>query len=119
MLLQRVVVNLATNAIRFASDGVPPTIAASEFASNVQLRIIDTGPGIPDDRRHEVFVPLQRLGDTDNRTGVGLGLALCKGFVEGMGGVIDTEETPGGGLTMVVTLPVHVPEEPSETAKSR
>lgn len=114
VLLQRVIVNLATNAIRFSADGVPPTITASEFAGRVQVRIIDTGPGIPNDRRDDVFIPFQRLGDTDNRTGVGLGLALCKGFVEGMGGTIDAEDTPGGGLTMVVSLPVGVQPQRSE-----
>jgi two-component system sensor histidine kinase KdpD len=53
-----------------------------------------------------MFVPFQRLGDTDNSTGVGLGLALAKGFVEGMGGTLEVEDTPGGGLTMVVELEV-------------
>jgi two-component system sensor histidine kinase KdpD len=63
-----------------------------------------------------VFVPFQRLGDTDNSTGLGLGLALSKGFVEGMGGTIEAEDTPGGGLTMVVSLPTapdsHAEEKP-------
>ena len=119
VLLQRVVVNLAMNAIRFAAEGAPPTIAASAFAGRVQLRIIDTGPGIAHDRRDEVFVPFQRLGDTDNRTGVGLGLALCKGFVEGMGGTIDAEDTPGGGLTMVVSLPVFVTDDVADETVAR
>jgi two-component system sensor histidine kinase KdpD len=55
-------------------------------------------------RRAEVFLPFQRLGDTDNATGIGLGLALSKGFVEGMGGTLEAEDTPGGGLTMVINL---------------
>jgi two-component system sensor histidine kinase KdpD len=80
-------------------------LSASSFQGRVELRIVDTGPGIPRDRRDEVFVPFQRLGDTDNSTGLGLGLALSKGFVEGMGGTIEAEDTPGGGLTMVVSLP--------------
>jgi two-component system sensor histidine kinase KdpD len=52
-----------------------------------------------------MFVPFQRLGDTDNASGLGLGLALSKGFTEGMGGTLTAEDTPGGGLTMVVALP--------------
>ena len=53
-----------------------------------------------------MFAPFQRLGDTDNTTGLGLGLALSKGFTEGMGGTLTPEDTPGGGLTMVIALPV-------------
>ena len=56
-----------------------------------------------------MFVPFQRLGDTDNTTGVGLGLALARGFTEAMGGTLSAEETPGGGLTMAVTMPVVEP----------
>jgi two-component system sensor histidine kinase KdpD len=106
VLLQRVLVNLLSNALRFDPPGSRPIIAASEFAGTVQLRVIDHGPGIPGERREAVFVPFQRLGDTDNTTGIGLGLALSKGFVEGMGGALETEDTPGGGLTMIVSLPV-------------
>ncbi|WP_382308140.1 ATP-binding protein [Herbiconiux sp. UC225_62] len=106
VLLDRVLVNLLSNALRYSPAGERVVVSASTFADTVQLRVVDRGPGIPADRRDDVFVPFQRLGDTDNLTGLGLGLALSKGFVEGMGGTLDTEETPGGGLTMVVTLPV-------------
>ncbi|MDQ1565001.1 MAG: two-component system, OmpR family, sensor histidine kinase KdpD [Actinomycetota bacterium] len=103
-LLKRVLVNLTANALRYAPVGTAPTVATSEFAGRVQVRVIDTGIGIPESRREEVFLPFQRLGDTDNTAGVGLGLALAKGFVEGMGGTLEAEDTPGGGLTMVVEL---------------
>ena len=103
-LLQRVVVNLLANAVRYSPAGSAPIISTSEFGDRVQLRVIDAGPGIPAERRDEVFVPFQRLGDVDNTTGVGLGLALAKGFVEAMGGTLEAEDTPGGGLTMVVEL---------------
>jgi two-component system sensor histidine kinase KdpD len=103
-LLQRVLVNLLVNALRYSPVGAPPVIATSEFGDHVQLRVIDSGPGIPESRRQEMFVPFQRLGDTDNTAGIGLGLALAKGFVEGMGGTLEAEDTPGGGLTMVVEL---------------
>lgn len=104
VLLQRVVLNLLANAFRFSPAGAPPVIATSEFGNRVQLRVIDTGPGIPAERREDVFVAFQRLGDTDNTTGVGLGLALSKGFIEAMGGTLEAEDTPGGGLTMVAEL---------------
>ena len=105
VLLQRVVVNLLGNALRYSPVGQRPVLAGSEFGGTVQVRVIDRGPGIPGERREAVFLPFQRLGDTDNDTGIGLGLALSKGFVEGMGGTLDAEDTPGGGLTMVVSLP--------------
>lgn len=104
VLLQRAVVNLLANALRFSPVGSAPIIATSEFGNRVQLRVIDSGPGIPEERREDVFVAFQRLGDTDNTTGVGLGLALSKGFVEAMGGTVEAEDTPGGGLTMVIEL---------------
>jgi two-component system sensor histidine kinase KdpD len=105
VLLGRVIVNLLSNALRFSPPGSVPVVATSEFAGRVQLRIIDSGPGIPAERREEVFVPFQRLGDTNNEAGVGLGLALAKGFTEAMGGTLEAEDTPGGGLTMVIELP--------------
>lgn len=104
VLLQRALVNLLANARRFAPAGTAVLIASSTFAGRVELRVVDHGPGIAPDRRGEVFQPFQRLGDTDNSTGLGLGLALSKGFVEAMGGTLEPEDTPGGGLTMVVSL---------------
>jgi len=104
-LLQRVVVNLLDNATRFSPAEHRVRVSASGFAGRVEIRIADEGPGVPEDRRDDIFVPFQRLGDTDNLTGLGLGLALSKGFTEGMGGTLEAEETPGGGLSMVITLP--------------
>jgi two-component system sensor histidine kinase KdpD len=66
---------------------------------------VDRGPGIPEDDRDKIFVPFQRLGDTDNTAGVGLGLALSRGLTEAMGGTLEPEDTPGGGLTMALSLP--------------
>jgi len=70
--------------------------------------VVDHGPGIRAADRERVFQPFQRLGDTDNRTGVGLGLAVSRGFTEVVGGELDLEDTPGGGCTMVVRLPAQV-----------
>ncbi len=103
-LLKRILVNLLANALRYSPVGSAPVVATSEFGDRVQLRVVDSGPGIPDSRREEMFLPFQRLGDTDNSAGVGLGLALAKGFAEGMDGTLEAEDTPGGGLTMVVEL---------------
>jgi two-component system sensor histidine kinase KdpD len=108
-LLTRVVVNLLDNARRFAPPGTRVRIATSSFAGRAEIRVADHGIGVAPERRDEIFVPFQRLGDTDNLTGLGLGLALSKGFVEGMGGSLTAEDTPGGGLTMVVSLPLDAP----------
>ncbi|MFC7878183.1 ATP-binding protein [Isoptericola sp. NPDC057391] len=118
VLLQRVLVNLLANALRHSPAGRRVRVSTSTFAGTVEIRVVDHGPGIPADRREDVFVPFQRLGDTDNTTGLGLGLALSKGFVEGMGGTLTPEDTPGGGLTMVVALPAAEPTrhpDPPET----
>jgi two-component system sensor histidine kinase KdpD len=108
-LLERVLVNVIGNALRFSPPDRPPIITASHHDNLVELRVIDHGPGIPDDQRDQVFLPFQRLGDRDNGTGVGLGLALSRGLAEAMGGSLVPETTPGGGLTMILTLPVAEP----------
>jgi two-component system, OmpR family, sensor histidine kinase KdpD len=105
-LLERVLVNLAGNALRYSPADRPPVITASRHGTMLELRVIDHGPGIPPTRWDDVFLPFQRLGDRDNHTGVGLGLALSRGLTEAMGGTLTPEETPGGGLTMVLALPV-------------
>ncbi|WP_165699168.1 sensor histidine kinase, partial [Candidatus Frankia alpina] len=99
-LLERVLVNLVGNALRHAPSGRPPVITASSLADRVELRVVDHGPGIPAAHRDQVFQPFQRLGDRDNTTGVGLGLALSRGLTEAMNGTLTPEDTPGGGLTM-------------------
>ena len=109
-ILERVVVNVTENALRYSPPGKPPLLTASALGDRVELRVIDRGPGIPEKERDRVFVPFQRLGDTDNTTGVGLGLALSRGFIEAMGGTLTAEDTPGGGLTMAMSLPAVAAE---------
>ena len=104
-ILERVIVNLTENALRYSPAGKPPLLTASALGDRVELRVVDRGPGIPEKDRDRMFVPFQRLGDTDNTTGVGLGLALSRGLTEAMGGTLTAEDTPGGGLTMTITVP--------------
>jgi two-component system, OmpR family, sensor histidine kinase KdpD len=105
-IAERVIVNLTENALRYAPPGQPPLLTASVLGDRVELRVVDRGPGIPEQDRDRMFVPFQRLGDTDNTTGVGLGLALSRGLTEAMGGTLTAEDTPGGGLTMTMSVPV-------------
>jgi two-component system sensor histidine kinase KdpD len=102
-LLERVIANLVGNAVKHTET--PVTITVSALGEQVEVRVIDRGPGISEADRDLVFRPFQRLGDHDNTSGVGLGLALARGLTEVMGGSLTPEETPGGGVTMVVALP--------------
>jgi two-component system sensor histidine kinase KdpD len=104
-ILERVIANLIANALRYSPPGTPPVLTGSKLGDRVELRVIDRGPGIPEEHRDQMFVPFQRLGDTDNTTGVGLGLALSRGLTDAMGGSLEPEDTPGGGLTMALSLP--------------
>ncbi|KQY62479.1 MULTISPECIES: DUF4118 domain-containing protein [unclassified Nocardioides] len=110
-LLERAIVNVVANAQRHAKR--PPLLTAGVVGERVELRVIDTGPGIPVADRDRVFVPFQRLGDTSTE-GLGLGLALSRGLVEAMAGSLELAETPGGGLTVVISLPAD-PTPPTGT----
>ncbi|MFF7498252.1 ATP-binding protein [Streptomyces lavendulae] len=105
-LLERVLANLVGNAVRHAPGDRPVLVTASALAGRVEVRIADRGPGIAADDRERAFEPFQRLGDRDNTTGLGLGLTLARGLTEAMNGTLTPEDTPGGGLTMVLSLPV-------------
>ncbi|MFI7701599.1 DUF4118 domain-containing protein [Nonomuraea sp. NPDC049480] len=105
-LLERVLVNLMTNAVRHSPADQTVLVTASTHDDVVEIRVIDRGPGIPAEAHERVFQPFQRLGDRHNGTGVGLGLALSRGLTEAMGGTLEPEETPGGGLTMIVQMPI-------------
>lgn len=106
VLLQRVIVNVLANAHRYAPEGTQVAIATCAQGGRAEIRVIDHGEGVPAERHDAMFQPFQRYGDTDNTTGLGLGLALSRGFAAGMGGSLTPEDTPGGGLTMVISLPL-------------
>ncbi|MGH8905554.1 MAG: ATP-binding protein [Egibacteraceae bacterium] len=105
-LLERVVANLAANAVAWSPPDEPVVISAGAVRQRVDLRVVDRGPGIAVEDRERVFQPFQRLGDRTDGAGVGLGLAVARGFTEAMGGELMVEDTPGGGTTMVVSLPL-------------
>ena len=105
-LLERVVANLVENALTWAPPDEAVRISAGEVAGRIDLRISDRGPGIPITARDQVFQPFQRMGDSPNREGVGLGLAVARGLLEAMGNELVIEDTPGGGTTMVIALKI-------------
>jgi two-component system sensor histidine kinase KdpD len=103
-LLERAVANIVDNAISWSPPELQVRVDACAVDRRVDLRVVDRGPGIPPDQRERVFQPFQRLGDQSGESGTGLGLAVARGFIDAMGGEITVEDTPGGGLTVVVSL---------------
>ncbi|MBV9291861.1 MAG: hypothetical protein JO222_05365 [Frankiales bacterium] len=104
-LLERVLANLLENALRWSPADHPPAVVARHANNRVEVCVIDHGPGVAEPDRDRMFEPFQRLGDQDARTGVGLGLAVARGLAEAVGGALTAAETPGGGLTMIVSVP--------------
>ncbi|OFI37394.1 histidine kinase [Arthrobacter sp. SW1] len=120
-MLERVVANLVENAVKYA-PGADIVLQARTGAGIAvhgrpagELRVVDHGRGVPPSALLDLFLPFQRMDDAgtakDGRSGIGLGLAVAKGFTEAMGGALTAEPTPGGGLTMVVTLPLWEGEQ--------
>ncbi|MFE7898312.1 ATP-binding protein [Streptomyces sp. NPDC057424] len=103
-LLERAVANLVENAVKYSPEHKPVLVAASALGDRVELRVVDRGTGVPDEAKERIFEPFQRYGDAPRGTGVGLGLAVARGFAEAMGGNLTAEDTPGGGMTMALTL---------------
>ena len=106
-LLERVIANLTENALRYSPPDQPVRLSASAHGDTVELRVVDRGPGISVRDRADVFTPFQRKDDhpAPNGAGVGLGLAIARGFTSAMHGTVTLDDTPGGGLTAVVALP--------------
>ena len=104
-LLERVVANLVANALTFSPPDAHVRVHAERGPGRVELQVSDQGPGIPRQDRERVFQPFQRLGDNPDGAGIGLGLAVAKGFADAMAAQLTVEDTPGGGCTMVVSLP--------------
>jgi two-component system sensor histidine kinase KdpD len=115
-LLERAIANLVDNAVTASPPGKPVRVEAGAVAGRVSVLVVDQGPGIDAADRDRVFRPFQRL--VDHGTGVGLGLAIARGFVAAMGGELAIEDTPGGGTTMVVALPTAgAPVDPAGTGR--
>lgn len=113
-VLERVIANIVENALKYAPDSdvviLGPSSASVVGTVNGrpcgELRIVDHGQGVPAADVIAMFQPFQRLDDAPEGLGIGLGLAVAKGFTEAMGGTLTAEPTPGGGLTMIIRLPL-------------
>ncbi|MEV5313255.1 DUF4118 domain-containing protein [Streptomyces sp. NPDC052610] len=114
-LLERAVANVVENAVKHSPPGEKVLVAASALADRVEVRVVDRGPGVPDEAKERIFEPFQRYGDSPRGVGVGLGLAVARGFTEAVRGTVHAEDTPGGGLTMVLSVPM-APERQDQPA---
>ncbi|WP_211239643.1 sensor histidine kinase [Jiangella gansuensis] len=137
-LVERAMANVVENAVKYSPHGAEVTVSAALVPALgpgaghvVEVRVVDRGPGVSDEDKATMFLPFQRLGDSRPArvagtpgvgAGVGLGLAVARGFVDAVGGTLTADDTPGGGLTMVVRLPVAAmpatpaPDRVEETA---
>jgi two-component system sensor histidine kinase KdpD len=113
-LIERIIANLVENALRYSPDDQPVRVTAGTIKDRVVLRVVDKGPGVHSDNLESIFSAFQRLGDVPAGQGVGLGLAVSRGFAKANGGTLEAEETPGGGLTMVLTLQRADASDPDE-----
>jgi two-component system, OmpR family, sensor histidine kinase KdpD len=104
-LLERVVANLIDNALRHGG-GAPVTVRAGLHSQRGELRVADNGPGLSSRTAERLFTPFQRFDDHPDAGGIGLGLHVARGFTEAMDGTLSAEPTPGGGLTMMISLPL-------------
>ena len=116
VLLERVLANLFANALAHSPDGRPPALHAYPAGDTVLLEVSDHGPGVADEFKLRMFEPFERLDERASGNGVGLGLAVAKGFLEAMGGTIVAADTPGGGLTVQVSLPAAAAPAASSAA---
>lgn len=108
-LLERVVANLLDNAVQHTPTGQRADVTARRVAGAVEVAVVDHGAGVPAHLWNEMFRPFQRLDDSAVATGTGLGLAIVEGFCAALDVRIRPSETPGGGLTMTLSVPLARP----------
>jgi two-component system sensor histidine kinase KdpD len=105
-LLDRVLANVLENALRHSPGRQEVVVSGSVIGTRMQIRVVDRGIGVPDRSKEEIFAAFRRLEDSGRGDGVGLGLAVARGLTEAMDGTLSAEDTPGGGLTIVIDLPL-------------
>jgi signal transduction histidine kinase len=110
-MIQRVILNLLDNALKFSTDG-DEIILALKFDddNNVELRVADKGPGIIDDQKQRVFERFAQVSN-NSKSGAGLGLTFCRLAVEAHKGKIFVEDNKGKGAVFVMKIPLRVENE--------
>jgi two-component system sensor histidine kinase KdpD len=113
-LLDRVLANICENALKYTPGDAAIRVDAASSNGHVTVRIADSGPGVGDRDDDRLFAPFQRLGDVPRKDGVGLGLAVAKGFTAAMGGTIATEQTPRASRSSSTTRRRCHPGQPRQ-----
>ena len=108
----RVLTNLIDNARKYSPPDGPIFVTVTEGPSTISVSVRDEGPGIPKERRAEVFDRFKRLGEKPQKPGAGLGLYITRSLVEAHGGTIRVDEAPGGGADFTFTIPQTEGEQP-------
>jgi signal transduction histidine kinase len=108
-LVERVLANLVSNALRFAPRGTPIAIEVSNQEARAVVEVANRGPSIPPEKMSEIFEPFVKSDDRPHAAGAGLGLAFCRLAVDLHGGTISVSEPDGGGARFRVELPVQPP----------
>ncbi len=120
-LLERALANVMVNAQTWSPPGRAVRVRAGVVDDRVEVHIVDQGPGIPADRRARIFEPFQHRDDAGGgrARGLGLGLAIAKGFTETMGGELTVDDTPAGGTTFIFSLPRYHARGQDQAARPR
>jgi PAS domain S-box-containing protein len=114
-MIQRVIINLLENAVKYTPNGGRITLGAKLEASGVRISVSDSGPGIPPHMQRQIFDKFNRVRYSDAPKGVGLGLAFCRLAIEAHGGRIWVESEPGQGSVFCFTLPLEPQPAPAWT----
>jgi two-component system sensor histidine kinase KdpD len=106
LLIERVLVNLLDNAVKYTPEGATIWVSASSDEGRLEIEVADDGPGLPPGEEERVFEKFFRASSSQRR-GFGLGLAICRAIVAAHGGVIRAENRAAGGVAFRFTLPLQ------------